>query len=179
MTLVELLKSYNKLKKEPSILILGLDNAGKTTLLNYLTHEDNRDTKPTPGVNGKSIQCCGINLNVYDLGGQKAIREYWKYYYENVDALIYVVDASDEARIAECNESFQELLKEEKLKNVPVLAFGNKADLKNCLGPDEIIEKLNMNDITGRDWSLYACSALKGTGVKDGIKWNFEKLSEK
>ena len=128
MTLVELLKSYNKLKKEPNILILGLDNAGKTTLLNYLTHEDNKNTKPTPGVNGKSIQCCGINLNVYDLGGQKAIREYWKYYYENVDALIYVVDASDEARIGECNESFQELLKEEKLKNVPVLAYGNKAD---------------------------------------------------
>ena len=73
MTLVELLKSYNKLKKEPNILILGLDNAGKTTLLNYLTHEDNRNTKPTGGVNGKSIQCCGINLNVYDLGGQKPL----------------------------------------------------------------------------------------------------------
>ena len=92
--------------------------------------------------------------------------------------MIYVVDASDEARIAECNDSFQELLKEEKLKGVPVLAYGNKADLQNCLGPDEIIEKLNMNDITGRDWSIYACSALKGNGVKDGIKWIFEKIGE-
>ena len=179
MTLVELLKSYNKLKKNPIILILGLDNAGKTTLLNYLTREDNRNTMPTPGVNGKSIQCCGINLNVYDLGGQKALREYWKYYYENIDALIYVVDASDETRIAECNESFQELLKEEKLANVPVLAYGNKADLETCLGLDEIIDKLNMNDITGRHWSLYACSALKGKGVKDGIKRIFEKFSNK
>ena len=97
MTLVELLKSYNKLKKEPNILILGLDNAGKTTLLNYLTHEDNKNTKPTPGVNGKSIQCCGINLNVYDLGGQKAIREYWKYYYENVDALTPVPFSAEQA----------------------------------------------------------------------------------
>ena len=60
-----------------------------------------------------------------------------------------------------------------------MLAFGNKADLMNCLGPDEIIEKLNMNDITERDWSLFACSALKGTGVKGGIKWIFEKLEEK
>ena len=178
MTLVELLKSYNKLKKEPTILILGLDNAGKTTLLNYLTHEDNRQTIPTQGVNGKSIQCCGINLNVYDLGGQKAIRDYWKYYYENVDALIYVVDASDEERIGECNESFQSLLKDEKLKNVPVLAYGNKTDLDNCLGPDEILEKLEMNGITGRDWCLYACSALTGDGVKDGIKWLLEKLSQ-
>ena len=92
--------------------------------------------------------------------------------------MIYVVDASDEERIGECNESFQNLLKDEKLKNVPILAYGNKADLQNCLGPDEIIEKLEMNDITGRDWSLYACSALKGTGVKDGIKWLLEKLSQ-
>ena len=72
----------------------------------------------------------------------------------------------------------EQLLKDENLKNVPVLAYGNKADLNNCLGPDEIIEKLEMNDITGRDWSLYACSALKGTGVKDGIKWILEKLSQ-
>ena len=88
MSLIEILKGYNKLKPEPNILILGLDNAGKTTLLNHLTHENNKDTKPTPGVNAKSIQCGGLKINVYDLGGQKAIREYWAYYYENIDALI-------------------------------------------------------------------------------------------
>ena len=178
MGLLDLLRKLKKSDKDAKILVLGLDNAGKTTLLNYLTHEENKNTTPTKGVNAKSIQCGGIKLNVYDLGGQKAIREYWQYYYEKVDALIYVVDASDEGRIAECNESFQTLLKDEKLKSVPVLAYGNKADLENCLGPDEIIEKLEMNDITGRDWSLYACSALKGTGVKDGIKWLLEKLSQ-
>ena len=177
MSLLDILKGYNKLKQEPNILILGLDNAGKTTLLNYLTNEESKNIQPTKGVNAKSIQCGGIKLNVYDLGGQKAIRDYWQYYYEQVDGLIYVVDASDEERIAECNESFQSLLKEEKLKNIPVLAYGNKADLPSCLGPEEIIEKLEMNDITGRDWSLYSCSALKGTGVKDGIKWLLEKLS--
>ena len=179
MTLVELIKSYNKLKKEPNILILGLDNAGKTTLLNCLTNQDVKNVESTKGVNAKSINCCGINLNVYDLGGQKAIREYWQYYYENIDGLIYVIDASDEGRMDECNESFQQLLNEEKLKNVSVLVYGNKADLENCLEPDTIIEKLKMNDIRGRDWAIYACSALKGTGVKDGIKWLFEKLSEK
>ena len=178
MTLVELLKDYKTVKKDPVILILGLDNAGKTTLLNYLTNEENKNLKPTQGVNGKSIQCCGITLNVYDLGGQQKIREYWKYYYDNVDALVYVIDGTDEGRIKECNDSFQELLNEEKLKNIPVLVYANKADLQGCLGPDEIIEKLNMNDIIGRDWSIYACSALKGTGVKDGIKWIFEKIGE-
>ena len=99
----------------------------------------------------------------------KKIREYWKYYYDNVDALIYVVDATDEGRIAECNNSFQGLLSEEKLKNIPVLIYGNKTDLQNCLGHDEIIKKLNMDYITGRDWSLFACSAKKRTGVKERI----------
>ena len=74
-------------------------------------------------------------------------------------------------------EEYEQKIKD-NLSNPNLVLFGNKADLPNCLGPDEIIEKLNMNDITGRDWSLYACSALKGTGVKDGIKWIFEKLTE-
>ena len=147
---IQRLMNDYKLKKETNLLILGLDNAGKTTMINYLVGADNKNTTPTQGVNGKSIQHNGVTLNIYDLGGQKAIREYWKYYYDNNnDALIYVVDANDEGKIAECNESFQQLLNE---------------------------EKLNMNDITGRDWSLYACSALKGTGVVDGIKWIFDKL---
>ena len=73
MNLLEILKGQNKLKPEPNILILGLDNAGKTTLLNYLTHENNKNTKPTSCVNAKSIQCGGIKLNVYDLGGKKQL----------------------------------------------------------------------------------------------------------
>ena len=181
MTLVELLKSkaFPKLKQEPNILILGLDNAGKTTLLNRLTNEKVGKETPTQGVNGKSIQCCGIKLNMYDLGGQKAIREYWEYYYDNVDALIYVIDANDEGRIEECNDSFQKLLIEEKLKNISVLVYANKADLQTCLDPQQITEKLKLDDIKGRDWSIYSCSALKGTNVKDGIKWIFERIAEK
>ena len=81
---------------EPNILILGLDDSGKTTLLNYLLNQDVKDVKPTLGVNSQTINFCGITLNVYDLGGQKAIREYWQYYYENIDGLIYVIDASEE-----------------------------------------------------------------------------------
>ena len=108
MSLFDLLKSYNKLKSESNILILGLDNAGKTTLLRYLTGENNKNTTPTKGVEGKSIQFGGIKLNIYDLGGQKEIREYWSYYYEKIDALIYVVDAADEQR-------FQNVMNHSKL----------------------------------------------------------------
>ena len=126
---------------EPNILILGLDDAGKTTLLNYL-NQDVKNVKPTLGVNAQTINFCGITLNVYDLGGQNAIREYWQYYYENIDGLVYVIDASEEERMEECNELFQQLLKEEKLKNVPVLVYANKADLDNCLSTDTIKKKI-------------------------------------
>ena len=90
-----------------------------------------------------------------------------------------MIDGSDEARIEEAKKCFQELLKEENLKNVPILTYDNKADLVDSLGPDEIIDKLEMEDIEGREWSLYACTTLKDTGIKEGIKWLFEKLWEK
>lgn len=178
MGLLDLLKGYRKFKKNPNILILGLDNAGKTTLLQCLTEEKVKTTEPTKGVNIKSIMYSGFTINVIDIGGQKEIRQYWDYYYDDVDALVYVVDGSDEERIGECNDQLKKLLKEDKLKKAPILAYANKSDLKSCLGPDEIIEKLEMNDITDRDWSLYACSALKGTGVSEGLKWLLEKISE-
>lgn len=155
---------------------MGLDNSGKTTLLNYLTKQDYKETRPTPGVNAESIQIKGNKINLYDLGGQKPIRKYWKYYYENVDALIYVVDTSDENRIKECNKIVQRLLKEEKLLGIPFLFYANKLDLPNCVGPDEIIEKFNLGDIKGREWSMYSCSFLKLNGVKEGMNWLLEKL---
>ena len=65
-------------------------------------------------------------MNVWDIGGQKAIRPYWKNYFENTDGLVYVVDSSDEVRLKECSEELQNLIQEETLKNVPVLVFANK-----------------------------------------------------
>jgi small GTP-binding protein len=71
----------------------------------------------------------GFKLNVWDIGGQKAIRPYWKNYFENTDGLVYVVDSSDEVRLKECSEELQNLLGEENLLNVPMLVFANKQDL--------------------------------------------------
>lgn len=181
MGLLDLLKGYKTFKKNPNILILGLDNSGKTTLLKCLTQEEVKtNLEPTKGINVKSIMYNGFQISLIDIGGQKQIRQYWKDYYQNaeIDALIYVVDSADDARITECNEQFKILLAEPKLANVPILAYANKSDIKGCLGADDVIEKLEMNDIEGRDWSLYACSALKGTGVEEGIKWILTKVAE-
>lgn len=167
----------NKPKIEFKFLIVGLDNSGKTALFKYLTKQDYKDTRPTPGVNVKNIQIESYKFDLYDLGGLKAIRDYWCYYYENVDALIYVVDTSDKERIQESYEVCQGLLKEKNLLGIPFLFFANKSDLSDSLGPDKIIENLKICDIEGRPWALYSCSFLKCTGIKDGIKWLLDQLN--
>ena len=158
---------------------MGLDCSGKTTLLNYLVGEDVEHTKVTAGVNGKRIMHPIQNFNFYDIGGVMFFRKLWKYYYDNNnDAIIYVIDVSDEGRIEETKECLQEVLSDQKLKDIPILIFANKFDLSDCLGPDEIIEICNLYEILQeREWSLYVCSAWKGTGVKDGIKWLLETMN--
>ena len=107
------------------------------------------------------------------------IRQYWSYYYDACDAIVFVVDAADDARIAECNDQLKALLSDEKLKKCPLLVYANKSDLEGVLEADEIMEKLELSNINDRDWTLFACSALKGTGVMEGMKWLLEKLASK
>ena len=77
------------------MLVLGLENAGKTTILKTLSEEDISQITPTQGFNIKSLVHEGLKLNVWDIGGQKTIRQYWKYYFENTSAIVYVIDSAD------------------------------------------------------------------------------------
>jgi len=110
-------------------------------------------------------------LNVWDIGGQRAIRAYWKNYIENNDALVYVVDSSDENRLGESKEELQQLLSEEALQNVPLLVFANKQDLQFALEADEVINTLQLLEISDRTWHIQACSAMTKEGLQDGMEW--------
>jgi GTPase SAR1 family protein len=101
---------------------------------------------------------------VWDIGGQKAIRPYWKNYYENTDGLVYVVDSSDEVRLKECAEELTNLMTEESLVGVPVLVFANKQDLQFALEAEEVMSTLDLMNITGRTWNIQACSAVTKEG---------------
>ena len=105
-----MLRKLKKNDKDAKILVLGLDNAGKTTLLKLLSSENPSETSPTQGFNVKSIIKDSFKLNVWDIGGQKEIRKYWENYYDNVDGLIFVVDSSDDYRVAECNNELKLLI---------------------------------------------------------------------
>lgn len=101
---------------------------------------------------------------MWDIGGQKAIRPYWKNYYDNTDGLVFVVDSSDEERLNECIEELNALLVEEGLVKVPLLVYANKQDLQFALEAEEILTQLKLSDIENRTWNIQACSALTKEG---------------
>jgi ADP-ribosylation factor-like protein 3 len=179
MGLLSILKKMKKDEKEARILMLGLDNAGKTTVLKKLSEEDISHIMPTQGFNIKSLVHEGFKLNVWDIGGQKTIRPYWSNYFESSDALVYVIDSSDRRRLDESGQELKELLAEDKLGGVPLLVFANKQDLLQATPADEISDALAMNAITDRTWTIQACSAKDGTGLQEGMEWLVSQCGSK
>lgn len=134
-----MLRTLKRAESEARILVLGLDNAGKTTILKALSDEDITHISPTQGFNIKSLIHEGFKLNVWDIGGQSAIRPYWRNYFDHTDALVYVIDSADRRRIQECSTELTSLLTDEKLAGIPLLVFANKQDLLQALPADEVL----------------------------------------
>ncbi|KAF5288643.1 hypothetical protein FQA39_LY15338 [Lamprigera yunnana] len=178
-----LLSLLRKLRASPEkdlrLLLLGLDNAGKTTLLKILAAEDISHITPTAGFNIKSVVSDGFKLNVWDIGGQKKIRPYWKNYFENTDVLIYVVDSADKPRLEETGLELYELLADEKLDNVPLLVYANKQDLPDSLTASALAEALGLPSIKNRAWQIQACTASEGVGVREGMEWACKSIKKK
>jgi ADP-ribosylation factor-like protein 3 len=158
-------------------LVLGLDNSGKTTILKKLSDEDITHIMPTQGFNIKSLMHDGFKLNVWDIGGQKSIRPYWRNYFDQTDALIYVIDSADRRRMEETGVELQALLDEERLSHVPLLIMANKQDLLSALSPAEITAELGLNEIRERTWQILACSAKTGDGLSDGMEWIVDQIN--
>lgn len=134
---------------------------------------------PTQGFNIKSLSQEGFKLNVWDIGGQKAIRPYWRNYYDNTDALIWVIDSADRKRVEETLVELTALMAEEKLAGVPLLVFANKQDLMTALAPKEISETLGLHTLRGRPWQIQGCSAKSGEGLREGLEWVMSNLKKK
>ncbi|RZF47530.1 hypothetical protein LSTR_LSTR009066 [Laodelphax striatellus] len=136
MGLLTVLKKMKQKEKEIRILMLGLDNAGKTTILKRFNGEPIDTISPTLGFNIKTLEHRGYKLNVWDVGGQKSLRSYWRNYFESTDGLIWVVDSADKRRLHDCGNELHKLLQEEA--SATLLVFANKQDLPGALSAEEI-----------------------------------------
>ena len=116
---------------------------------------------------------------MWDIGGQREIRPYWKNYYEHTDGLVYVVDSADDMRLKECNDELQQLLLEEDLAKVPLLVYANKQDLDMAVDASEVMEALKLEDIKERTWNIQACSAVTAEGLSDGMEWLIKTIEAK
>ena len=140
--------------REMRILMVGLDAAGKTTILYKLKLGEVVNTIPTIGFNVETVEYKNISFNVWDVGGQDKIRLLWRHYYTNTQGLIYVVDSNDRERIDENREELHKMLSEEELKDAVLLVFANKQDLPGALTCPEITDKLGLHTIRGRTWFI-------------------------
>ncbi|BGP31069.1 ADP-ribosylation factor-like protein 2 [Rhodotorula toruloides] len=160
MGLLTIIRKARLKEKQVRILMLGLDNAGKTTICKAILGEDVDEVSPTLGFNIRTIVHQGFTLNVWDIGGQTSLRPYWRNYFEQTDAVVWVVDSSDRARMEDCRRELHELLKEERLVGASLLVFANKQDIANAMTVDEISSALELSSLSSsHHWTIQPCSA--------------------
>ncbi|KAL8123787.1 ADP-ribosylation factor-like protein 2 [Apium graveolens] len=180
MGLLSIIRKIKKKEKEMRILMVGLDNSGKTTIVLKLNGEDTSIISPTLGFNIKTITYNKYVLNIWDVGGQKTIRSYWRNYFEQTDGLVWVVDSSDLRRLDDCKFELDNLLKEERLSGSSLLILANKQDIQGALSPDEIAKVLNLEALDKtRHWRIVGCSAYTGMGLLEGFDWLVQDIASR
>uniref|UniRef100_A0ACB8EUL1 Uncharacterized protein n=1 Tax=Sphaerodactylus townsendi TaxID=933632 RepID=A0ACB8EUL1_9SAUR len=157
------------------ILLLGLDAAGKTTLLYRLKLNETTMTIPTIGFNVETIQPINnVTFTMWDVGGQHRIRTLWKHYQTNTDGLVFVVDSVDSSRFAEAWSELEALLDADLLRGVPLVLLANKQDLPGALPPMQVAEEMGLRKLVGSRWHVQGCCAVSGEGIPEAMT----KLSE-
>lgn len=169
--LISKLLSIFMSKEDFKIVIVGLDNAGKTTIVYKLLTNEAVVTTPTIGSNVEEITYKNIKMVMWDIGGQESLRTSWVTYYTNAKALIMVIDSTDVERLNVVSEEMTKIFQSEILQDASILIFANKQDCKGALSAAEITEKLNLTSIKDRNWHIQACCALTGDGLYDGLDW--------
>ncbi|NXH14939.1 ARF4 factor, partial [Bucco capensis] len=160
-------------------ILVGLDAAGKTTILYKLKLGEIVTTIPTIGFNVETVEYKNICFTVWDVGGQDKIRPLWRHYFQNTQGLIFVVDSNDRERIAEAAEELQKMLDEDELRDAVLLLFANKQDLPNAMAISEMTDKLGLQSLRSRTWYVQATCATQGTGLYEGLDWLSNELSKR
>lgn len=170
--------------RECGALMLGLDNAGKTTVLQHLSSGRTDETVPTMGFNVGRITHRDLGLTIWDVGGHNLLRQLWKHHFQGAHVLIYVVDSNDQRRLEEACNELHEVLAAAKVSNLPLLILANKQDLSGALRPGQIARHLGLPAITGPEgpsggpWAVIETVATRGAGLLCALDWLRRRVHE-
>ncbi|KAK7245807.1 hypothetical protein RIF29_40658 [Crotalaria pallida] len=170
-------------KMELHVLILGIDKAGKTTLLEkmksvYSNIEGLPHDRivPTVGLNIGRIEVANSKLVFWDLGGQAGLRSIWEKYYEEAHAVVFVVDASCPSRFEDAKSALEKVLRHEDLRGAPLLILANKQDLPEAVSAEELAQYLDLKKLDERVFMFEAVSAYDGMGIRECAEWLVEVM---
>eukprot|EP00906_Rhabdomonas_costata_P035716 RCo050177 len=161
-------------KRRLDLITCGLDNSGKSTIINHLKPTKHREENlaPTVGYQVETFSKGKVNFKVFDMGGAKKFRNLWEHYYHDVSGVIFVVDTADHIRMCLVKDELSMLVSNKDLKSVPILFFANKMDIPGAATPAEVAEKLDLAELCGdRPYNIFASNALSGQGVEEGLNW--------
>jgi len=167
-------------KQEMELTLVGLQNSGKTTLVNVVaTGGFSEDMIPTVGFNMRKVTKGKVTIKLWDLGGQPRFRSMWERYCRGVNAIVYVVDSADPENIPASKTELHELLAKPALevRRIPTLVLGNKNDLPESVGVDELIDKLNLKSLTNREVCCYSISAKNAVNIDITLDWLMKHTS--
>ena len=160
------------LRKHRRLLIVGLDGAGKTTILFRMYAKKMVNTKPTESYNVQSFQFSGLTMNVWDVGGQEDLRRFWRHYYTGTQGIIFVIDACDIGRMKDAKAELMGLAADPQLHSAAILVLVNKQDQPGAMAPEEMARAMDLGvTLKNRKWKVQGSTGTTGDGLKEGFTW--------
>ena len=161
--------------KDARIAMVGLDAAGKTTVLYKLKLNDVVTTIPTIGFNVERLEYKNLKMTIWDIGGQDRLRPLWRHYYENTNGIIFVVDSCDATRMKLARDEIAKMMEEPALRDAKLVVFANKQDMPNAVPAMDIINVLELRNLKNK-WFVQPTSATTGHGLYEGLDWLAQNL---
>ena len=169
-------------KKDAKVIVVGLDNSGKTTVLNWLKPEaeQRHDIVPTIGFTVEQFKVKSLRFSAFDMSGQGRYRNLWEAYYKESNGIIFVLDSSDKLRMAVARDELDLVLEHEHIKprRLPILFFANKMDKRDALSSVKCSVMLGLEDIRDKPWYICASNALNGEGIQEGLTWFADQVKD-